>query len=179
MYSPAMSVSKALLGLLEVGPSHGYDLKRAHDDLFSPGRPLAYGQVYSTLARLLKNGLVTVEGHEAGDGPDRKRYAITDSGITDVDTWLATPESPQEYLQNTLYTKVVLALMSHRSAGQILDQQRQEHLRTMREFNRRKQSGDLADQLICDHALFHLEADLKWLDVTASRLDELTERVGK
>ena len=174
-----MSVSKALLGLLEVGPSHGYDLKRAHDELFSPGRPLAYGQVYSTLARLLKNGMVTVEGPEAGDGPDRKRYAITDAGITDIDSWLATPESPQEYLQNTLYTKVVLALMSHRSAGEILDQQRTEHLKTMREFNRRKQSGDLADQLICDHALFHLEADLRWLDVTASRLGELNERVGK
>ncbi len=174
-----MSVSKALLGLLEAGPSHGYDLKRAHDELFSPGRPVAYGQVYATLARLLKNGLVTVDGQEAGEGPDRKRYAITDAGITDVDHWLATPESPQEYLQNTLYTKVVLALMSHRSAGEILDTQRQEHLKTMREFNRRKQSGDLADQLICDHALFHLEADLRWLDLTASRLGELDAAVQK
>ena len=69
--------------------------------------------------------------------------------------------------------------MSHRSAGEILDKQRQEHLKTMREFNRRKQSGDLADQLICDHALFHLEADLRWLQVTASRLGELDARVQR
>lgn len=173
-----MSVSRTLLGLLEARPSHGYDLKRAHDELFRTERPLAYGQVYSTLARLLKNGLVSVDGTEAGDGPDRKRYSITHAGVTDVDTWLSTPENPQEYLNNVLYTKVVLALMSHRNAAEILDAQRAEHLTTMREFNRRKQSGDLADQLICDHALFHLEADLKWLETTAARLADLTTEVA-
>ena len=80
--------------------------------------------MYATLSRLLKNGLVTVEGTEPGEGPDRKRYAITDAGVTDLQSWLSTPERPQEYLQNTLYTKVVLALLSHRSADEILDAQR-------------------------------------------------------
>ena len=173
-----MSVSRSLLGLLEASPRHGYDLKRAHDELFRSERPLAYGQVYATLARLLKNGLVTVEATEPGEGPDRKRYAITDDGVSDVQRWLSTPERPQEYLQNTLYTKVVLALMSHRSADVILDAQRREHLAAMREFTRRKQNGDLADQLICDHALFHLEADMKWLEITASRLAELQAEVS-
>lgn len=172
-----MSVSRTLLGLLEAAPRHGYDLKRAHDELFRSERPLAYGQVYATLSRLLKNGLVTVGDVEAGDGPDRKRYSITDAGVSDVQHWLSTPERPQEYLQNTLYTKVVLALLSHRSADEILDAQRSEHLAAMREFNRRKRTGDLADQLICDHALFHLEADLKWLEITASRLADLQAEV--
>jgi DNA-binding PadR family transcriptional regulator len=172
-----MSVSQSLLGLLEAAPRHGYDLKRAHDELFRTQRPLAYGQVYATLSRLLRNGLVTVDGTEPGEGPDRKRYAITDAGITDLQSWLSTPERPQEYLQNTLYTKVVLALLSHRSADEILDAQRAEHLAAMRDFTRRKQSGDLADQLICDHALFHLEADIRWLEITASRLAELKAQV--
>jgi DNA-binding PadR family transcriptional regulator len=172
----SVSVPRTLLGLLEAGPSHGYDLKRAYDRLFPSERPLAYGQVYATLARLLRNGMVSAEGSAPGEGPDRKVYAITDSGVTDVAAWLSTPERPQEYLQNALYTKVVLALMSDRSATNILSAQRAEHLAAMREFNRRKQSGDLADQLICDHALFHLEADLKWLDVTAGRLDELVSK---
>ncbi len=172
-----MSISRTLLGLLEAGPSHGYDLKRTYDEVLRTDRPLAYGQVYATLARLLKNGLVTVDGTEAGAGPDRKRYSITDAGVTDIDQWLTSPESPDEYLQNTLYTKVVLALMSHRSATQILDAQRAAHLVAMRQYTRRKQTGDLADQLICDHALFHLEADLKWLDLTASRLSELAGKV--
>jgi DNA-binding PadR family transcriptional regulator len=172
-----MSIPHALLGLLESGPRHGYDLKRAYDERFGHDRPLHYGQVYSTLARLLKNGLVEESGIEPGGGPERKRYAITDAGVTDVDSWLTTPEKPELYLQNTLYTKVVLALLSGRSAADVLDNQRAAHLRTMRELTNRKRGGDLADQLICDHALFHLEADLRWLELTAARLDALRSEV--
>ncbi|WIX81890.1 PadR family transcriptional regulator [Amycolatopsis carbonis] len=172
-----MSVGTTLLALLEPGPRHGYDLKRAYDEQFGQDRPLAYGQVYATLSRLLKNGLVEVAGVEAGDGPERKRYTITDAGITDVEHWLATPENPEPYLQNTLYTKVVLALLSGRSATTVLDAQRAKHLDVMRELTRRKREGDLATQLICDHALFHLEADLRWLELTAARLDELASEV--
>ena len=94
-----MSTGTLLLGLLEGAPRHGYDLKRAYDERFGHDRPLAYGQVYSTLARLLKNGLVTVDGVEPGGGPERKRYAITAAGVTDVDGWLAQPEKPEPYLQ--------------------------------------------------------------------------------
>ncbi|OEV13874.1 DNA-binding PadR family transcriptional regulator [Streptomyces sp. Amel2xB2] len=173
-----MSISHTLLGLLEEsGPRHGYDLKRAFDERFGHDRPLHYGQVYSTMSRLLKNGLVEVDGIEAGGGPERKRYAITDAGITDVADWLSRPEKPEPYLQSTLYTKVVLALLTGRDAAEQLDTQRAEHLRLMRELTRRKQGGDLADQLICDHALFHLEADLRWLELTAARLDKLATEV--
>jgi DNA-binding PadR family transcriptional regulator len=173
-----MSISKTFLGLLEGGPSHGYDLKRAYDERFGQDRPLAYGQVYATLSRLLKNGLVELDGVEAGDGPERKRYAITEAGVADVDLWLAQPEKPQPYLQSTLYTKVVLALLTGRPASEVLDTQRAEHLNLMRELTKRKTGGDLADQLVCDHALFHLEADLRWLELTAARLDGLAQAVG-
>ncbi|WP_171163900.1 PadR family transcriptional regulator [Streptomyces sp. I05A-00742] len=173
-----MSIGHTLLGLLESGPRHGYDLKRAFDEHFGHDRPLHYGQVYSTMSRLLKNGLVEVDGIEQGGGPDRKRYAITEAGVTDVARWLARSEKPEPYLQSTLYTKVVLALLTGRSAGRLLDAQRSEHLRMMRGLTERKRSGDLADQLICDHALFHLEADLRWLELTAARLDQLARAVG-
>ncbi|MEU9056691.1 PadR family transcriptional regulator [Streptomyces sp. NPDC048384] len=172
-----MSISHTLLGLLESGPRHGYDLKRAFDERFGSDRPLHYGQVYATMSRLLKNGLVEVDGTEAGGGPERKRYAITDAGITDVEQWLAQPEKPEPYLQSTLYTKVVLALLTGRSAADVLDAQRGEHLRLMRELTRRKSSGDIADRLICDHAVFHLDADLRWLELTAARLDQLARKV--
>jgi hypothetical protein len=72
---------------------------------------------------------------------------------------------------------VVLALLTGRGPEPILDGQRAEHLRLMRELTRRKSGGDLADQLICDHALFHLEADLRWLELTAARLDGLAAEV--
>jgi DNA-binding PadR family transcriptional regulator len=173
-----MFIKHALLGLLEAGPSHGYDLKRSFDERFGQDRPLHYGQVYATMARLLKDGLVVLDGIGAGEGPDRKRYAITAAGVTDVEQWLGQPEKPELYLQNTLYTKVILALLTRRSAQQILDTQRAEHLRLMRELTRRKSTGDLADQLICDHALFHLEADIRWLELTAARLDDLAQAVA-
>jgi DNA-binding PadR family transcriptional regulator len=173
-----MSVAHTLLGLLERSPRHGYELKRTYDEKFGQDKPLPYGQVYSTLSRLLRDGLVEVTGVEAGDGPDRKRYAITAAGVTDVDTWLGSPEKPAPYLQNTLYTKVVLALLSGRSAADVLDVQRAEHLRLMRELTRRKADGDLADALICDYALFHLEADLRWLELTTARLDALAGEVA-
>lgn len=172
-----MSIGHTLLGILETGSRHGYDLKRAFDERFGHDRPLHYGQVYSTMSRLLKNGLVEVEGVEPGEGPERKRYAITDAGITDVADWLGRPERPEPYLQSTLYTKVVLALLTGRDAAELLDVQRSEHLRLMRELTQRKRSGDLADQLICDHALFHLEADLRWLELTAARLGQLAREV--
>ena len=173
-----MSVSKTFLGLLEGGASYGYDLKREYDTYFGTDRPVAYGQVYATLARLLKGGLVTVDSVEPGDGPERKRYAITEAGVADLQRWLAEPEKPEPYLQSVLYAKVVLALRTGRPAVEVLDIQRAKHLELMRELTRRKTAGGLVDQLICDHALFHLEADLRWLELTAARLDALSEAVG-
>jgi DNA-binding PadR family transcriptional regulator len=172
-----MSVGHTLLGLLERGPRHGYELKRAYDEHFGHDRPLHYGQVYSTLSRLLRNGLIEENGVEQGGGPDRKRYAVTSDGVTDVERWLATPEKPEPYLQSTLFTKVVIALLSGRDAEDLLDSQRATHLDAMRELTARKSGGDLTDQLICDHALFHLEADLRWLELTTARLTELGKQV--
>jgi DNA-binding PadR family transcriptional regulator len=172
-----MAIGTTFLGLLESGPRHGYDLKRAYDERFGADRPLSYGQVYATLARLLKNGLVEVDGIEPGAGPERKRYAITETGVTDVERWLGRPERPEPYLRSTLYAKIVLALLTGRGAADLLDAQRAEHLRLMRELTERKRDGDIADQLICDHALFHLEADLRWLELTSARLNQLAEQV--
>ena len=114
---------------------------------------------------------------EPGAGPDRKRYAITEAGVTDIERWLSQPEKPEPYLQSTLYAKVVLALLTGREANDLLDAQRSEHLRLMRELTARRRDGDIADVLICDHALFHLEADVRWLELTAARLDELVKAV--
>lgn len=174
-----MSVPHALLGLLEDGPRYGYELKREYDERFGRGRPLAFGQVYATLARLLRNGLVEVEGVEAGAGPDRKRYAITDLGVTDLDEWLSEPEPPAPHLQTVLFTKVALALLSGRPATALLDVQRRAHLARMRELTALKADGDLAATLIADYGLFHLEADLRWLELTAARLDELATEIGR
>ena len=80
-----MSVPLTLLGLLERGPSHGYDLKRDYDAYFGRGRPLRYSQVYATLSRLARDGKAVAGPVEQGAGPERRRYVITDDG--DRATW--------------------------------------------------------------------------------------------
>jgi DNA-binding PadR family transcriptional regulator len=174
-----MSVPLTLLGLLEREPSHGYDLKRDYDLYFGRGRPLPFGQVYSTLGRLARDGKVITAGAEPGDGPDRKRYVITDAGVTEFETWLAEPAAPEPHLQTLLFTKVVLALMLDRPAGQYLDAQRAAHLQRMRELTELKHQGALVDALLADHGLFHLEADLRWIDLTTARLDALAREVRR
>jgi DNA-binding PadR family transcriptional regulator len=172
-----MSVPLTLLGLLEREPRHGYDLKRDYDTYFGRGKPLPYGQVYATLGRLARDGKVTAGEVEPGAGPERKRYAVTPLGESELETWLGQPMEPEPHLQTILFVKVVLALMLGRSAEHYLDVQRGAHLRRMRELTELKRSGTLLDTLLADHALFHLEADLRWIDLTSARLDALAEAV--
>ncbi|WP_371477320.1 PadR family transcriptional regulator [Kitasatospora sp. NBC_00315] len=172
-----MSVPLTLLGLLEREPSHGYDLKRDYDAVFGRGKPLPYGQVYSTLGRLARDGKVVVGEAEPGDGPDRKRYVITEAGVTEFEHWLTDPVAPEPNLQSVLFTKVVLALMLGRDAERYLDTQRAAHLQRMRELTELRRNGKLVDALLADHGLFHLEADLRWIDLTAARLDALAAEV--
>jgi DNA-binding PadR family transcriptional regulator len=172
-----MSVPHALLGLLEREPSHGYDLKRDYDTYFGRGKPLPYGQVYATLGRLARDGKVTAGDAEHGAGPERRRYAVTPIGESELAAWLVEPITPEPHLQSILFVKVVLALMLGRSAEAYLDTQRATHLQRMRELTELKRSGSLLDTLLADHGLFHLEADLRWIDMTAARLDALTREV--
>jgi DNA-binding PadR family transcriptional regulator len=172
-----MSVPLTLLGLLEREPSHGYDLKRDYDTYFGRGKPLPYGQVYATLSRLARDGKVVMGESAPGAGPDRKRYVITEQGATEFETWLAEPIEPEPHQQTVLFAKVVLALMLGRDAEVYLDTQRAAHLQRMRELTEIKRSADLVDALLADHGLFHLESDLRWIDLTAARLDALAEAV--
>jgi DNA-binding PadR family transcriptional regulator len=172
-----MTVPITLLGLLEREPSHGYDLKRDYDAFFGRGKPLPFGQVYATLGRLARDGKVAAGEPEPGAGPERKRYVITDQGVTEVAAWLAEPVEPEPHLQTVLFAKVVLALMTDRPAETYLDTQRAAHLKRMREFTELKRTGNTVDALLADHGLFHLEADLRWIDLTAARLGALATAV--
>ncbi len=168
-----MSVAFSLLGLLEREPRHGYELKREYDAVFAHARPLKFGQLYATLGRLERDGLVALDGEEPGNGPDRKRFVITEHGVTDLERWIAEPEAPEPFLQPTLFVKVVLALQSGRDARAILDAQRRRHLERMRELTAMKAAAGEVDRLLADHALFHLEADLRWIDLSQARLEHV------
>jgi DNA-binding PadR family transcriptional regulator len=168
-----MSLGHALLGLLEKNPRHGYELKRLYDDRFGASQPVKFGQIYATLARLRRDGMVDIAAVEAGGGPERKLYLVTPDGVADLERWLQEPQAPEGFGRKVLYSKVVLALMSGRSAAEILDAQRAVHLVRMRELTDRKRAGDLVDALASDFELFHLEADLRWIGLAGDRVESL------
>jgi DNA-binding PadR family transcriptional regulator len=169
-----VNVPSTLLGLLEPEPSHGYELKHEYDTLFGAGgKHLSFGQVYGTLSRLERDGHIAVDGAVPGEGPERKRYVITMSGVEQLESWLAAPEPPEPHLQSVLFVKVVLALLSDRPAADYLDAQRAAHLARMRELTAMRKQGPLSRAILADYGLFHLDADLRWIDLTTARLDEL------
>src|SRR4051794_36619138 len=168
-----MSTAHALLGLLEPAPRHGYDLKRLFDRYFAPDRPLAFGQVYATLGRLERDGRVVVASVDQRDGPERRTYAITGEGERALDAWLREPIDPEPHLQATLFTKVTLAVLTGRPVARLLDEQRRAHLARMRELTAVRRGSPLPIALLADYALFHLQADLRWMGVPAARADEL------
>lgn len=172
-----MSVPLTLLGLLERESSYGYDLKRDYDSYFGWERALPFGQVYATLSRLARDGKVTAGRVEPGAGPDRKRYSITDLGAREVEDWLRTPIEPEPHLQTLLFTKVVLSLILGRSARTYLDTQRAAHLARMQQLTERRRTAGSVEALLADHAIFHLDADLRWIDLTEARLAAIAKAV--
>jgi DNA-binding PadR family transcriptional regulator len=176
-----MSTPHVLLGLLAAAGHHGYELKRAHDARFPQARPLAFGQVYATLERLVRDGLVEVVGTEPGGGPARTRYALTPRGRAALDAWIAEVEPPAPFVANALFAKVVVALLvgASASAAAYLGAQRAAHMRRMRELTALKSGpgATVSDVVSADYALAHLDADLRWMDLTGQRLDALRQEV--
>jgi DNA-binding PadR family transcriptional regulator len=166
-----MSTSQTLLALLEREPAHGYTLKHRYDERFSRTRPLAFGQVYASLARFEKQGWAEVADVEAGDGPDRKKYRITAEGVSIVDEWVFEPQQPAEFSSSNLFARVSVALMSGRSAREVLDRQRTEHLARMRDLTTARREADAAEVLAITYELAHLDADLRWIEDAGARLD--------
>ena len=173
-----MNVQYTLLGFLAEESNYGYELKKKYDGYFGKDKPILAGQIYSTLARLRRDNKVKeiADTGESG-GPDRVRYEITDEGKQELQAWLESPEAPSPQLQATMYVKAVLAILKDGDASPYLDNQRQAHVQRMRELTVRRRDCNLSDMLLIDHALYHLEADLRWIELTISRLTRLKEEI--
>jgi DNA-binding PadR family transcriptional regulator len=165
-----MSTSTVLLALLEQEPAHGYTLKHKYDERFAQKRPLAFGQVYSSLARFEKQGLAEMVDVEAGEGPERKRYRITPEGVQLVTDWVYTAQEPGVFSTSTLFARVAVALLSGRDPQQVLDTQRDSHLGRMRELQAERRTAHGSDLLAVTYELAHLDADLKWIEQAGRRL---------
>ncbi|MCX5415353.1 PadR family transcriptional regulator [Streptomyces sp. NBC_00059] len=189
-----MSSRHVLLGLLAAGPSHGYDLKRQYDARFPQARPLAYGQVYTTLQRLVRDGLAAVDGTGSDGGPERTLYRSTDEGADELDRWAEEITPPAPFVTNEIFSKVVVSILvvaaaeSPRTgrdgrrpdAAAYLRAQRAAHMERMRELTALKTTpgADLSTVLSADYALVHLDADVRWMTTTAARIDTLTAEVN-
>ncbi|MGC0331960.1 DNA-binding PadR family transcriptional regulator [Streptomyces sp. SAI-170] len=175
----SMSTRHILLGLLATGPSHGYDLKRRHDERFPQARPLAYGQVYTTLQRLVRDGLAEVDGTDSDGGPERTLYRTTEAGARELARWAAEVTPPAPFVANEIFAKVVVAILAAGDPEAYLRDQRAAHMARMRDLTAVKTApgADLSTVLSADYALTHLDADLRWMTTTGARLASLTAEV--
>ncbi|MEP7056082.1 MAG: helix-turn-helix transcriptional regulator [Actinomycetota bacterium] len=168
-----MSVRHALLALLSEGPKYGLQLRQEFEERTGDVWPLNVGQVYTTLQRLERDELVVSEGAE---GP-QKAYRITPEGGRELDTWLRTPPDLGTPPRDELVIKVLVAL---RLPGVDIDDLLQVHRRylveMMQHFTHLKSDAspdDIGLALVVDAELFRLEAVVRWLDATGSRLKRM------
>lgn len=165
-----MATAELVLGLLSAGPAHGYDVKRGHDSWFPDGRPLAFGQVYTTLGRLERDGLVEVVEKTSGGGPDRTVYALTDKGRKHLADWLVDPVPPAWGSADEVLRKLVAAVRTGGDAAVFLARQRASHLRRIRELQETPAGPDPTSTIVRDYIVAHLDADLRWLDTALDRI---------
>ncbi len=167
-----MSVRHAILGLLSDGPKYGLQLRQAFERQTGEVWPLNVGQVYTTLQRLERDGLVESEG--AGEDDRQKGFRITPAGERELDSWLRTPVDLSSPPRDELVIKVLVGL---RVPGVDLDDVIQVHRRYLAELRQQwtrikedEAHYDLSLALVVDAELFRLDSVMRWLDAADARL---------
>ena len=175
-----MSIKHAILGLLADGPLHGYELKAAFEANLVPAGQLNYGQVYTTLERLGRDGLVAHEVVRQTERPDKKVYALTHGGRKELHQWLETPSRLDLDLRNETFLKLTLARrLSGGDPLKVLAVEKQSCLGRLHEVSQTKACAQLEGAsvhtiLLLDLAILRLEAFLKWLE----RCEEVLKASG-
>jgi DNA-binding PadR family transcriptional regulator len=166
-----VSVRHALLALLSEGPKYGLQLRQEFEARTGEVWPLNVGQVYTTLQRLERDGLVTADG--AGEGP-QKGYRITEPGRTELLDWLRTPPTDIQPPRDELLIKVLVAVEVRGVAVHDVIQAHRRHLvELMQHYTKIKVEAaedDVALLLVVDAEVFRLEAAIRWLDSAEVRL---------
>lgn len=169
--SSRMSVPHALLALLNDGPRYGLQLRKQFEARTGEVWTLNVGQVYTTLRRLERDGLVEAEGSDH-EGPQRT-FQITAEGEHELQRWLATPPDGEAPPRDELVIKVLIAArLPGVDAAAVLQTHRNQLLRQMQHYTRLKENarGDVSLLLIADAELYRLDATVRWLDSADARL---------
>jgi len=171
-------VRHVLLALLADGPVHGYDLKRTYDGLFaSVWGPVNIGQIYVTMGRHERDGLVT--RHRDERHPDRKLYELTDLGHKHLAEWLRAPADPPAAKSEVLLRLVSASLLGAGTSREVVADHRQRCLEQLRALDRLSGTatpGTVAELALQNTAL-HLQAELRWLDLCDQRLRDAPVRL--
>ena len=166
-----MSVRHALLALLSEGPKYGLQLREEFEARTGDVWPLNVGQVYQTLQRLERDGLV--ESDEGDDGP-QKGYQITTDGSDELSRWLRTPPDLASPPRDELVMKVLVAVrVPGTDIHEVIQAHRRYLVQLMQQWTRIKESEaetDLSLALVVDAELFRLDAVVRWLDTADGRL---------
>lgn len=166
-----------LLALLASGAAHGYELKQSFDSRFGTvWPPINIGQVYTTLARLERDGLIRgIEVDQTSNRPTKNVYEVTEPGRVALTEWLLD-SAPGPRLRDGFFMKVMLAGMANLADPlDLLERQRLVFLQELRDLNdlaTRRENGAQVIQLLIEGATLHLESDLKWLDRCEDRIRE-------
>jgi DNA-binding PadR family transcriptional regulator len=164
----------ALLGLLVSQPRHGYDLKNAIEQAFGGQREINFGQIYTTLNRLERDGLV--KAAETGDARGKKTYHITARGRAELESWLdQTVEKVQPHRDEFLAKLIIRHLAGYGDTLAAITRQRQAYLQQLRDLGAlaAQKGDDPYVSLLVEGAMLHLQADLRWLDICDERLERL------
>jgi DNA-binding PadR family transcriptional regulator len=162
----SMTVKFGLLTLFVDGPKYGYQLRTEFEARTGGTWPVNVGQVYTTLERLDRDGMVAAEGTNA---EGRTMYAITDTGRAALDTWFATPVADSDRPRNELAIKLLMAATTPGvDVTSVVQRQRTESMRLMRDYTSLRREADRADDvagvLLLDGLVFALEGEIRWLD---------------
>ena len=170
-----MSVKHALLALLEQEPMYGYQLRAAFEERTAATWPLNIGQVYTTLSRLERDGLV--EGGDT-DHDGHQIYKLTEAGRAEVATWFGDAVSRTLPPRVEVAIKLAMAVsLPGLDIGAVIQRQRTATMRALQDHNRRKRgTSDLADILVLDSLIFAAEAEIRWLDHCEARLRQSLAR---
>ncbi|MFE9773576.1 PadR family transcriptional regulator [Streptomyces sp. NPDC005931] len=165
-----------LLALLARGPAHGYELKQDLEQLLGSAYPQPnIGQIYVTLGRLEKSGLIEGEDVEQANRPNKKVYHLTEAGHEALRAWYEeTADEPR--VRDEFFLKLALAPQAG-LADQfaLINNQRRQYLNTMRQLSRLAASEDRDNRiahLLIEGAMLHLQADLDWLERCQEELEE-------
>ena len=164
-----MSVRHALLALLSEGPKIGLRLREEFEERTGDVWPLNVGQVYTTLQRLERDGLIVANGDEDGA---QKDYRITEAGRLEVNEWLHTPPSAIPP-RDDLVIKVLVALgVPGVDVPAVLQSHRRRLVELMQAYTALKEEAvdDMRVALVVDAELFRLDALIRWLDSADARV---------